>query len=133
MGMSDRDFASTTILSTQKGVLKEILRFYKVVPKGVKWNFRNKCGVYAYIPSMGRDRVSVEHTHLFFATTTPRRWTAIIMGADRYQTAIGSLSTDIVPIFSKARVYARCPRFFFYTRTPTVAIMRLYSSGDSSP
>jgi len=44
MGMSDRDFASTTILSTQKGVLKEILRFYKVVPKGVKWNFANKYG-----------------------------------------------------------------------------------------
>lgn len=98
MGMSDRDFASTTILSTQKGVLKEILRFYKVVPKWVKWNFANKYGVYAYIRSMGRDRVSVENTHIFFATTTPRRWTAIGMGADRHQTAIGSLSTAGVPL-----------------------------------
>jgi len=96
--MSDRDFALTTILSTQKGVLKEILRFYKVVPKWVKWKFRDKCGVYAYIPSMGRDRISVEHTHLFFATTTPRRWIAIGMGADRHQTAIGSLSTASVPL-----------------------------------
>jgi hypothetical protein len=58
----------------------------------------NKYGVYVYIRSMGRDRVSVENTRLFFATTTPRRWTAISMGALRCQTAIGSLSTDIVPL-----------------------------------
>jgi len=77
----------------QNFCLKEILRVYNVGAKGVKW----KCG-YAYIRSMGKDRVSVEHTRLFFATTTPRRWTAIIMGADRYQTAIGSLSTAGVPI-----------------------------------
>ena len=116
------------LLSAQKGVLEEILRVYNVGAKGVKW----KRG-YAYIRSMGRDRSSVENTRLFFTTTTPRRWTAISMGALRRRNAIGSLSTDIVPIFSKARAYARCPRFFFYTRTPTVAIMRLYSSGDSSP
>jgi hypothetical protein len=61
--------------------------------KGVKW----KRG-YAYIRSMGRDYVVVEHTYLFFTSTTPRRWTAITMGALRYQTAIGSLSTASVPI-----------------------------------
>jgi hypothetical protein len=80
-------------LSTQKGVLEVVLRFYNVGAKGVKW----KCG-YAYIRSMGKDRVSVEHTHLFFATTTPRRWTAISMGALRRRNAIGSLSTAGVPI-----------------------------------
>jgi hypothetical protein len=47
---------------------------------------------------MGKDCVSVEHTHLFFTSTTPRRWTAITMGALRRRNAIGSLSTDIVPI-----------------------------------
>jgi hypothetical protein len=83
--------------------------------------------------SRRRDRVSVEHTCLFFATTTPRRWTAIGMGALRYQTAIGSLSTASVPTSLEVGHRAPCPRVFFYTRTPTVAIMRLYSSGDSSP
>ena len=90
-----------------------ILWFYKVVPKWVKWNFANKYGVYAYIRSMGRDRVSVEHTRLFFATTTPRRWIAIGMGADRYQTAIGSLSTAGVPIPLKFGHRASRPRSFF--------------------
>jgi hypothetical protein len=47
--------------------------------------------------SRRRDRVSVEHTCLFFATTTPRRWTAIGMGALRYQTAIGPLATASDP------------------------------------
>jgi len=69
----------------------------------------------------------------FFRTTTPRRWTAIGMGALRYQTAIGSLSTASVPTSLEVGHRAPCPRVFFYTRTPTVAIMRLYSSGDSSP
>jgi len=81
------------LLSTQKGVLEVVLRFYNVGVKWVKW----KCG-YAYIRSMGKDRVSVEHTHLFFTSTTPRRWTAISMGALRCQTAIGSLSTAGVPL-----------------------------------
>jgi len=45
-----------------------------------------------------KDRIRGEHTYLFFATTTPRRWTAISMGALRCQTAIVSLSTAGVPI-----------------------------------
>jgi len=45
-----------------------------------------------------KDRIRGEHTYLFFATTTPRRWTAISMGALRDQTAIVSLSTAGVPI-----------------------------------
>ena len=45
-----------------------------------------------------RDCLSVEHIHSFFSTTTPRRWTAISMGAIRRRNAIGSLSTAGVPI-----------------------------------
>jgi hypothetical protein len=52
---------------------------------------------YAYILSGRKDCISVKHIYLFFTSTTPHRWTAIGMGADRYQTAIGALSNDSVP------------------------------------
>jgi len=42
------------------------LRFYNVGAKWVKWKFGYKYGVYAYICSGRRDRVSVENTHSFF-------------------------------------------------------------------
>jgi hypothetical protein len=35
---------------------------------------------------------------VFLCTTPPRRWTAIIMGAFRRQTAIGTLTTASDPI-----------------------------------
>ena len=75
-------------MSTQKIVLKEILGFYKVGAKGLFWNLG-----YAYIRSMGKDRVFVENTHSFFALPTARRLTAITVGALRYQTAIVPLSS----------------------------------------
>jgi len=46
---------------------------------------------------MGKDRLSGEHISNFFTPTPPHRWTAIGMGADRYQTAIGALSNDSDP------------------------------------
>jgi len=46
---------------------------------------------------MGKDYVSVENIYLFLHTTPPHRWTAIGMGALRYQTAIGPLSIDNGP------------------------------------
>jgi hypothetical protein len=60
-----------------------------------------------------KDRIFGEHTYLFFTTTTPRRWTAISMGALRYQTAIGSLSTAGVPIPLDFGHRAPRPRIFF--------------------
>ena len=53
--------------------------------------------VYEYIRSMGKDCLRVENTYLFCTPTAPHRWTAIGMGAIRYQTAIGALSNDSVP------------------------------------
>ena len=81
----------------KKFCLKEILRLYNVGVKWVKWKCGYKYGVYVYIRSMGRDRLRVKNIYLFFTSTTPHRWTAIGMGADRYQTAIGALSNDSVP------------------------------------
>jgi len=46
---------------------------------------------------MGKDRLSGEHISNFFTPTPPHRWTAIGMGALRYQTAIGPLSIDNGP------------------------------------
>jgi hypothetical protein len=60
-----------------------------------------------------KDRIFGEHTYLFFATTTPRRWTAISMGALRCQTAIVSLSTAGVPIPLDFGHRASRPRIFF--------------------
>ena len=71
----------------QKIVLKEILGFCKVDVNGVKW----KRG-YAYILSGRRDRIRVKNTPgaLFFCAR--RRWTAIGVGAIRYNTAHAPLS-----------------------------------------
>jgi hypothetical protein len=86
-------YANTYILlSTQKGVLEKILGDWQVGAKWVKW----KRG-YAYILSGRRDRMSVECTCLFFISTTPRRWTAIGMGALRDHPAIGPLATASDP------------------------------------
>jgi hypothetical protein len=90
----------------QKVVLKVVLGLYKV---GTKWLFWN-CG-YAYILSGRRDRISVMNTSGFLCDTAPRRWTAIGVGAIRYQTAIGALSTASVPravtFLYDARVFVR--------------------------
>jgi hypothetical protein len=87
----------------QKGVLKEILKFYKVGAKGVKW----KRG-YAYILSGRRDRICGENSYSYALFCARRRWTAIGVGAIRYNTARAPLSIDIVPI-SVAFLYdARC-------------------------
>jgi hypothetical protein len=74
-------------LPTQKIVLKEILGFYKVGVKGVKW----KRG-YAYILSGRRDRICVENTTGAFFFCARRRWTAIGMGAFRARPAIDPLA-----------------------------------------
>jgi hypothetical protein len=78
-------------LPTQKIVLKEILGFYNVGAKGL---FR-KLG-YAYILSGCRDRICVENIHSFAFFCARRRWTAIGVGAIRYNTARAPLSTAIV-------------------------------------
>ena len=44
--------------------------FYNVGAKWVKWKCGYKYGVYAYICSGRRDRVSVENTHSFFVRDT---------------------------------------------------------------
>jgi hypothetical protein len=49
----------------------------------------------------------------FLCATTPRRWTAISMGALRCQTAIVSLSTAGVPIPLDFGHRASRPRIFF--------------------
>jgi hypothetical protein len=55
--------------------------------KGVISKIGLHCGGYAYILSMGKDRVRVENTHSFAFFLPPRRWTAIGVGALRDQTA----------------------------------------------
>jgi len=75
-------------LPTQKIVLKEILEFYKVSVKGIKW----KSG-YAYILSGRRDRICVENTPGSAHFCARRRWTAIGMGSDRARPAIDPLAT----------------------------------------
>ena len=60
-----------------------------------------------------KDCIFGEHTYLFFATTTPRRWTAISMGALRCQTAIGSLSTAGVPISQTFECPVTVPAIIF--------------------
>lgn len=57
--------------------------------------------VYVYILSMARDRVRVENIPYNPGTYMARRWTAIGMGADRDQTAIGPLSSAGDPTFYK--------------------------------
>ena len=54
--------------------------------------------VYVYILSVVKRCIRTENTHSFFTLTAPHRWTAIGMGADRYQTAIGPLATAGGPI-----------------------------------
>jgi hypothetical protein len=54
----------------KKGMLKEILKFYKVGAKGVKMEIINK--VYAYILSMVERRLRVENaTHFFVHDSAP--------------------------------------------------------------
>jgi hypothetical protein len=72
----------------KKIVLKEILGFYKVGVKGVKW----KRG-YAYILSGRKDRCRVENTPGTSFFCARRRWTAIGMGSSRARPDIDPLAT----------------------------------------
>jgi hypothetical protein len=81
-------YANTYILlSTQKGVLEVVLRFYNVGAKWVKW----KRG-YKYIRSGRKGRVSVENTHSFFvhdiAPSMYRNCHGSIPRSNRYRIAI---------------------------------------------
>jgi len=89
----------------KKIVLKEILRFYKRITKGVKMEIANK--VYVYILSMVRSICELRIHPLFFMPPPPRRWTSIGMGADRWQNDSGPISIDTDP---------PSPNFFYNLR-----------------
>ena len=82
------------------------MEIYKV---GVKGLFR-KLG-YAYILSGRRDRIFVENIHSFAFFCARRRWTAIGVGAIRYNTARAPLSTaivhDLTSLLYDAQVFVR--------------------------
>lgn len=79
----------------QKDVLKEIFEILQESMKWVKWNLRLW---YMRIYCRWCKVVCVLRIYqLFFTPTTPRRWTAAIMGADRDQIAIGPLTTASDP------------------------------------
>jgi hypothetical protein len=81
----------------QKDVLRGDFGPLQSGRKGVISKMWLCCGGYAYILSMGKDRVCVENTHSAQIFLPPRRWTAIGVGAVRHQTAIGPLSNASAP------------------------------------
>ena len=79
----------------QKDVLKEI---FEILQGGVKWVKWNLWLWYMHIYCRWRRGVCVLRIYqLFFTPPTARRWTAVIMGADRDQIAIGPLTTASDP------------------------------------
>jgi hypothetical protein len=104
----------------QKVVLKVVSGLCKAGTKGLFWNLG-----YAYILSGRRDRISVMNTSGFLCDTAPRRWTAIGVGAIRYQTAIGALSTASVPI---PTTFLYDARVFVRARYSCMFLLSAYSS-----
>jgi len=86
---------------------------------GVKGLFRNLG--YAYILSGRKDRIRGENTHSFAPFCARRRWTAIGVGAIRYNTARAPLSTAIVRNLTSLLYDARC-RAPFCTRALLVHV-----------
>jgi len=73
---------------------EEILGFCKVITKGL---FR-KCEYMSIYCRWVKVVFAVKIHTAFLCPTTPHRWTAIGMGADRDHPAIGTLSIAIDPL-----------------------------------
>ena len=88
--------------------------------KGLFWNLG-----YAYIRSMGKDRVFVENTHSFFVhnhgPSMDRNWRGSIPRTSRYRTAIDRERPDPHDLFVQRAV----PRVFLYARATRACFCRV--------
>lgn len=82
--------------SLLRGSFEALQRWRKGVSSKIGITFWSQ--IYAYILSMGKDRIVVENTHSFAFFCAARRWTANGVGAVHHHPAIDPLSTARDPI-----------------------------------